>query len=387
MTDNCRTERNRIVGAQLRIFPAFALLLASLTLSAPSPLLAQDDSSVVKVPVENVPAKEGPVVKVPVVNVPRKVTPAKPRIQIALLLDTSSSMQGLIDQSKRELWKIVNQFSYAKRGGERPVFEVALYEYGRNTLPAPHIRQVSALTSDLDRVYEGLFQLQATTKSGSNEYHPLAIQTASIELAWSPSHQDLKTIYIAGNESFYQGPVDYRAACKTSVTRGITVNTIFCGTRQAGISSGWRDGAAVSDGDFMTIDHNRVVPYFSTPQDTPLLKLNEKLNKTYVPFGRDGEASRDRQKDQDRNASRLGRGTAAGRTAVKGSALYDNASWDLVDAIKAGKIKLETLKEEELPAELRKLNLQQRKDYVDGKAAERKQLQGQIVELADKRKK
>ena len=31
-----------------------------------------------------------------------------PVVQIALLLDTSSSMDGLIDQAKSQLWKIVN---------------------------------------------------------------------------------------------------------------------------------------------------------------------------------------------------------------------------------------------------------------------------------------
>ncbi|HEY1405249.1 MAG TPA: hypothetical protein VF857_01445, partial [Spirochaetota bacterium] len=52
------------------------------------------------------------------------------RIQIAILLDTSSSMDGLIDQAKTNLWKIVNETAKAKKGGKTPRLEVALFEYG-----------------------------------------------------------------------------------------------------------------------------------------------------------------------------------------------------------------------------------------------------------------
>ena len=40
--------------------------------------------------------------------------PGKPFIKVALLLDTSNSMDGLIDQAKAQLWDIVNELSYAK---------------------------------------------------------------------------------------------------------------------------------------------------------------------------------------------------------------------------------------------------------------------------------
>src|SRR5215217_6555899 len=74
-------------------------------------------------------------------------------IMIALLLDTSNSMDGLIDQAKSQLWKIVNEVAAAKSGdGKQPKIKIALYEYGNDGLPASegHIRQVSALTEDLD---------------------------------------------------------------------------------------------------------------------------------------------------------------------------------------------------------------------------------------------
>ena len=62
--------------------------------------------------------------------------PAKDQtIMIALLLDTSNSMDGLIDQAKSQLWKIVNEVAAAKSGdGKQPNIKIALYEYGNDGL-------------------------------------------------------------------------------------------------------------------------------------------------------------------------------------------------------------------------------------------------------------
>jgi hypothetical protein len=83
-------------------------------------------------------------------------------IQIALLLDTSNSMDGLITQAKSQLWKIVNEFALARKNGKLPRLQIALYEYGNNSIPSEvgYIRQVLGLTTDLDRISEELFQLK-----------------------------------------------------------------------------------------------------------------------------------------------------------------------------------------------------------------------------------
>src|SRR6478735_3515483 len=79
----------------------------------------------------------------------QSVAPAKGQtIMLALLLDTSNSMDGLIDQAKSQLWKIVNAVAAAKsENGQQPNIKIALYEYGNDGLSADegYIRQVSPL--------------------------------------------------------------------------------------------------------------------------------------------------------------------------------------------------------------------------------------------------
>ena len=77
--------------------------------------------------------------------------PSKQFVKVALLLDTSNSMDGLINQAKAQLWDIVNEFTYAKCGNEtRPSLEIALYEYGNDNLASNegYIRQVIGFSSD-----------------------------------------------------------------------------------------------------------------------------------------------------------------------------------------------------------------------------------------------
>src|SRR3979411_2614431 len=80
----------------------------------------------------------------------------KPIVQIAFLLDTSNSMDGLIGQAKTQLWSVVNEFVRARKDGRPPAIQVALFEYGKSTLPSAegHVRLILPLTDDLDRVSE-----------------------------------------------------------------------------------------------------------------------------------------------------------------------------------------------------------------------------------------
>src|SRR5262249_41892181 len=182
--------------------------------------------------------------------------PARPTVQLAILLDTSNSMDGLIDQAKTQLWNVVNEFVRARKNGRPPAIQVALFEYGKSSLPSHEgfVRLILPLTDDLDRVSEELFALKT---NGGEEYCGWVIRDAINRLEWSRSREVYKAIFIAGNEPFTQGSVDFRASCRTAIERGILVNTIFCGANHEGGQTGWKDGAILADGRYMSIDQDQ----------------------------------------------------------------------------------------------------------------------------------
>ena len=299
-----------------------------------------------------------------------------PLVQIAILLDNSGSMSGLIEQARGELWRVVNELSTSRRNGRRPRLQVALYTYGN---PPP--RQWSPLTDDLDRVSESLF---AVTIGGGSEYCGQVIGEATRALAWSTRPNDLKMIFIAGNEPFSQGPVDYRQACREAIARGIIVNTIHCGN---GIPDDWRDGALLADGRPMSINQNTQVVHIAAPQDTRIAELGVQLNATYVPYGAAGEAGRRRQVAQDANAAGLSMASAGQRAVAKANTHYRNTAWDLVDAVAEGVVSVEEVEEAELPDDMKRMSVAQRRHYLSEQQARRKALQDEINQLNAERTK
>lgn len=303
-----------------------------------------------------------------------------PLIQIALLLDTSNSMDGLINQAKAQLWKVVNEFATAKREGKRPEFQAALYEYGNDSLDAKegYIRQILPLTTDLDKVSEELFALKT---NGGSEFCGTIIERAAGALAWSASHEDLKMIFIAGNEPFTQGNVDFRKACPAVIAKGITVNTIFCGPYEEGVSTQWKEGALLADGSYMNIDQNQNIVHIDAPQDQEIARLGGALNDTYVAYGAQGAAGQARQAAQDANAVGVAPAVSAQRAVAKASANYKNVEWDLLDAVKEDAGKLEEMKDSDLPEEMRGMAAEERQAYIKRKADDREKLQTQIQKL------
>jgi von Willebrand factor type A domain len=309
----------------------------------------------------------------------------KPVIQVAVLLDTSNSMDGLIDQARTQLWRVVNELATAKKNGVTPDLRVALYEYGNDSLPAAkgHIRRVVPLTSDLDKVSEELFALDT---NGGQEYCGHVIDEATKSLEWSGSNDDLKLIFIAGNEEFTQGNVDFRAACRRAIAKGIIVNTIYCGAKNDAIAGGWRDGASLADGSFLSIDQNARVADIPAPQDKEIARLGEELNKTYIAYGRHGAAGAARQSAQDANLAMAPASVQAERQVAKTQAAYSNSSWDVVDAKKEG-VDVAAIDVKDLPPEMQKMTPAQRKAYVEQMEKKRAELQAKIRKLDEARKK
>jgi hypothetical protein len=311
----------------------------------------------------------------------------RPRIQLAILLDTSNSMDGLIEQTRNQLWQVVNEFAEARQGGITPILEIALFEYGNsgNPMGDGYIRKLNGFTRELDAVSQGLFSL---TTNGGSEYCGYAIQTAINSLQWSQSASDIKIIFVAGNESFAQGPVSYQDAAVLAQRNGISINTIHAGRHEIGIRDGWQNGAMLAGGDYLSIDADQKIVHIVAPQDARIAELNARLNETYVPYGSQGAGKAQRQLEQDQVSSDISVGLLAKRARAKASSFYGNSDWDLVDAFKDGEVaeqQLEAMEEAELPEPMQGLSVEQKLDYLQQKQTARESIQQEILELSESR--
>jgi hypothetical protein len=306
------------------------------------------------------------------------------KIQVALLLDTSNSMDGLIEQAKARLWNVVNTLTTLRYDGKIPTIEIALYEYGNTGLSPTngYVRKIVPLTNDLDLISEQLFAL---TTNGGDEYCGLVIQDAANTLEWGHGEDDMRLIYIAGNEEFNQGHFTFNNAIGNAREKDIYINTIFCGDRTEGMLTFWEEGAKCGKGSYFNINQDVMIEEMATPYDEKIAQLNYQLNETYVSYGRDGNEKKSNQQLQDKNAESVSFASATERTISKSNAVYSNKSWDLVDKMKEDKEVLKSISKEELPSELRDKSTKQIERFIALKSKKREAIQRKITELARKR--
>lgn len=308
-----------------------------------------------------------------------------PVIQLVICLDTSGSMEGLINQARTRLWSVISTLDGARMKGERPRLEVAIMQYGstRQSSAEGFMGVVLPFTSDLDRISEVLYSLQI---SGSAEYCGMAVERATHELSWLPTGEGvMKVIMIAGNEEFTQGDVDFRTSVPTAVEYGITVNTVHCGDDGAGRSGGWLEAANLGRGEYNIIDQNKKLRYIRCPQDDRINELNVELNGTYLYYGAAGRESQGRQVAQDSLNEAAAPEAGLRRAAAKAQEAYDNSHWDLVDASKEADFEYGSIEPETLPAELQKLSPEELKERVEQERTRRAKIQSEILALVNER--
>ena len=276
-----------------------------------------------------------------------------PTIQIGILLDTSNSMDGLIEQAKDQLWKIVNEVAKANKNNKEVRIQVGLFEYGKSSLPGyeGYLQMLQPLTDDLDKVSESLFNLRTY---GGEEYAGKVILESVNRFVWSTHKDDLKLLIIAGNESFAQGDVPYREAILKAKRNGIIVNTIYCGNMEQGKRLYWEDGARLGNGKYFNINHNDRRVYIETPYDDEIIALGKKLNTTYMRYGKK-EMRMEKMANvtkQDANSMALSKTSYVERNLVKSKKQYTSVRSDMVDAYMENEAIVDKVETDKLPDEL-----------------------------------
>lgn len=321
----------------------------------------------------------------PLAAAPPAAEKTKP-VDVVLCLDTSGSMDGLLDSARRRLWAVVNELAKMEPA---PALRVAVYSYGNNTYAASRgwVRKETDLTTDLDEVHKCLHALRIAP-TNSLELVARVTRDALAESKWVADRDALKLVFVCGNEPVDQDTeVQLKDVVATARAKGVIVNTIYCGLANQPEADGWKQFAADCGGKSATIDQNRTAAEeaITTPFDTEITKLGTKLNDTYLWYGANGKDGAVKQLAADAASGAVG-GAAADRAATKAGRLYKNAETDLIDCMKADKtFDLKKVKIEDLPEVMKKMKPEERETYLKGKAADREEIQKKVTDLTSRR--
>ncbi|MEL6649984.1 MAG: hypothetical protein AAFQ87_04180 [Bacteroidota bacterium] len=315
-----------------------------------------------------------------------QLTGDQPVIQLALALDVSGSMEGLIDQAQTRIWSLVNELATTSVKGQKPHLELALYAYGGDHFSPERgfVRQLVPFTTDLDQFSEALFALKT---NGGEEYSGAVIDAIMKELAWNDNPENLKLLFVAGNESFLQGTIDPVQASKLAHEQGVTVNTIYCGPFGQGRALSWHLGAEQGGGQFLSIDHNLGLEDAPTPFDDQFGQLNARFNETYVYYGDEGRYNAARTIKLDGFNSSKSTSAMCNRTTSKANyaSSIDNKSWDLVEAAADSTFQWAELDYKTLPEEFRNMKESELQAQLQSYQKARAKIQQEILEITKKR--
>jgi hypothetical protein len=305
----------------------------------------------------------------------------KPRVEVVFALDTTGSMSGLIDAAKKKIWSISNQITTGKPTPHVKIGLVAYRDRGDS-----FVTKVFDLTDDLDNVYKNVMSFTADEGGDEPESVNQALYDAVHKITWSKDKKVLKIIFLVGDappHMDYPDDVKYPETCKEAVKRDIIINTVLCGNSESA-KDHWLKICRGAEGSFVQIDAGGgPVVAIATPFDKDLGVLNTKISETTLVYGRIEEQRV--LKEAGLAGAKLDAPAAAERAGFYARAGEGGTAYCLINAMKAGKVKLEDLKKEELPDQLKGKTLVEQRVILTKMEKEREVLTQQILDLDKKR--
>jgi len=276
------------------------------------------------------------------------------QIEVVFALDTTGSMGGLLQTAKEKIWSIATTMASAKGAPQVRVGLVAYRDRGD-----AYVTKVFDLTTDLDSLYAQLMDFKAEGGGDGPEDVNQALYDAVNKMSWSSSAKTYKTIFVVGDappHMDYQNQVPFQQSLNIARQKGIIVNTIQCGNQMDTLKP-WKQIASLGSGKYFQVEQAGGAVAITTPHDRRIAELSKKLDETKLYYGDKNQKMRQKAKQAATDkihkglsfASRARRAEYNTSKSGRKNFLGEN---ELVDDIASGKIKLDKIKSENLPASI-----------------------------------
>lgn len=311
------------------------------------------------------------------------------QVEVAFVLDTTGSMEMLIDGAKKKIWSIADEIRRA-----RPDAEIRFAIIGYRDRGDVYVTDVTDLTDDLHAVYGKLVGFRAEGGGDTPESVNEALNTAVARLDWTGGDEVRRIVFLVGDappHMDYAQDVPFTASMKLAKAEGIVVNTVQAGT-DMDTEVAWRAIAELGGGRYMAIPQSGNVAVIETPFDQQIQRLQLELNETVVPYGNSVRQAEVRSKMDGK--------AAAPAPAASDMASYENRAeepgkrkvvtgeGDLVADVASGSLSLDDasrIAPAELPEGFADLDKETLKARIGALQEKRTELQSEIETLVKER--
>lgn len=308
-------------------------------------------------------------------------TAARPSVEVVFVIDTTSSMSGLIEGAKQRIWAIANEISKGRPAPRVKMGLVAFKDKGDS-----YVTKVFDLSENLDNTYKDLMTLSAEGGGDGPEHVIAALDDAATNISWSSDPKTFKVVYLVGDapphEDYSDAPT-LAAVMQKAVRRGLIVNSVQCGV-DGETTVAFNRVARLGEGRLLPVPQDGGMIAVATPFDDRMASLSAKLEGTGLAFGKGKSAARESGMLAAAVRGMASAPAAAERAEYKARKGFDSES-DLASAVAENRVALKDVKADELPDALRDLPAEKREARLNEISAERANLKKEMDGLVAQR--
>jgi len=306
------------------------------------------------------------------------------RIEVAFVLDTTGSMADLIDGAKRKIWSIANTIVDVN-----PDADVRMALVGYRDVRDEYVIKSYDMSSDIQGLYGNLIKFVADGGGDTPESVNEALHAAVNDLNWSTKEDVRRIIFLVGDApphmDYGNGP-KYQRTIKQAREADIIVNTVQAGADPE-TTEYWREMAKLGEGRYFAIPQDGgQVQVYNSPYDDAIIQLQQRIDKTVIPYGT-------RKEQEEVHAKVATRSTAPAAVQVDNSKYYAKRTLkevvtgggDLLDDLRNKVRAVEDIRADELPADLQGKSNEELKQLVVERTAEREKLEADMAGLVKQR--
>jgi Mg-chelatase subunit ChlD len=311
----------------------------------------------------------------------------KHRIEVVFVLDTTSSMSGLIQAAKEKIWSIATTMASANQAPDIKMGLVAFRDRGDD-----YVTKVLDLSNDLDSMYAQLTDFKAQGGGDGPESVNQALHEAITNVSWSKDSNVYRVAFLIGDappHMDYPNDVKYPATLALAKKNGIVVNTIQSG-QNSSATPAWQNIAALGNGEYFQVENSGNAVAVNTPFDQKLSELSASLESTRLYFGNEADKKIQKNKldasnklhDELSVAALARRATYNATTSGKANFL---GKGELVEAVTSGEISLDEIEAEQMPESMQAMAPEEQLAVIEKQFKKRNQIKQEIAKLSQSR--
>jgi len=287
-------------------------------------------------------------------------------VDVVFAVDTTGSMGGLIEGAKRTVWSIATHIRATDPTAALRIGLVAYRDVGDE-----YVTRDFALNGDLDAVFAELSSYRAAGGGDAPESVAAALDDVLHRMQWRGNAR--KLVFLVGDAPpARRGGPTFDALAREAGDKQILINAIRCGDDRA-TEQAWRQIAALTGGQFSTIEQDGGVQEVATPYDAELTEISARIDRGAVIVGGDSErAAYGRKMAVAAAAPAAASADRATYYAGEGAAGAVRAQADLVGNVANGTMAVASVPAEALPEELRGLSEAALKAEISRRVEQRK---------------